>query len=245
MKETINRAIAELRVRVIRHDNEERRKASFKNYQYLQFLLERLLDVSNLKSVTGLKPHREILQMPHLACVSPESAQKYAWLDLGFDPWTVCRTDPYLRTFVAPYTAYIFVCPQFFSTSPQRITNRCPPVVNNRFIGNEYEYYLDSQLYQILARIYKFYLQGQAIDTPALDWNQCILDLTPRESVLRPKNVALWTFCENPSPWPWPDRGTAKQLIEHPSYQQQMHRLPAASMIFILLIEQWIDRRNI
>ncbi|KAL8845936.1 MAG: hypothetical protein Q9221_008937 [Calogaya cf. arnoldii] len=200
VKETINRAIAELRVRVIRHDNEERRKASFKDYQYIQFLLERLLDMQKLRPMTGLKPHREILQWPHLACVSPDSAPKYAWLNLGFDLWTVCRTTPYPRTFLAPYTAYIFVCPQFFSTAPQGITNRCPAVVNNKFVGNEEEFYLDSQLYQMLARIYKLYLQGQAIDAPPLDWNECVLSLTPRESVLRPRNVALWTFCEKPLP---------------------------------------------
>lgn len=202
VRQRIDRAIAELRVRIIRDDNEKRRQASFKSYQYLPFLFERLVDIANLRPITGLKPHKEILQTPDLACVSPETSQKYAWLDLGYDPWTVCRSEPYPRIFLAPYSAYIFVCPHFFSFSPEGITDRCPAVVDNRFVGDEGEYYADSQLYGIFAQLYRFYLQGQAIDTPPLDWNQCILDLTPRESVLRPKNVALWTFCKKSPPWP-------------------------------------------
>lgn len=197
--QTIDKTIAELRVRIIRHDNEERRKASFKNYQYLPFLLERLYDVSRLKTLDGLKPDRDILQQPHIACLSPESAQKYAWLNLGFDPWVWCRTAPYPQIRLAPYTAYMFVCPQFFSASPEGITNRCPDVINNRFVGNEDEYYLDSQLYQIIIQLYALYLRGRAIDWARPDWNECILDLDPRESVLQPKNVALWTFCKKSS----------------------------------------------
>ncbi|KAL8893800.1 MAG: hypothetical protein Q9192_004909 [Flavoplaca navasiana] len=75
----------------------------------------------------------------------------------------------------------MFVCPQFFSASPEGITNRCPDVINNRFVGNEDEYYLDSQLYQIIIQLYTLYLRGRAIDGPPPDWNECILDLAPRE----------------------------------------------------------------
>ena len=77
--------------------------------------------------------------------------------------------------------------------------NRGPDVINNRFVGNEDEDYLDSQLYQIIIQLYTLYLREIAIDWPRADWNKCILDLDPRESVLQPKNVALWTFCKKPS----------------------------------------------
>ena len=150
--------------------------------------------------MTGLKPDRDILQQPHLACVTPGSAKKFAWLGLGFDPWAVCKSDPYPRTFLAPYTSYIFLCPGYFSITPQGMTDTCPMVADNRFLGSESDFYLDSQLYQIFLQLYKLYLRGQELRRPGLDWNECILNLTPRESVLSPQNVALWTFCEI-SPW--------------------------------------------
>ena len=73
-------------------------------------------------------------------------------------------------------------------------------MVNNQFVGNEDEYYRDTQLYQMIMQLYTLYLQGIAIDGPPKNWTEMVLDLGPRESVLRPSNVALWTFCEMVSP---------------------------------------------
>ncbi|KAL8868144.1 MAG: hypothetical protein Q9174_005182 [Haloplaca sp. 1 TL-2023] len=195
-QQTINNGISDLHVRVIRHDNEERRKAAFKSYQYIPFLLERLFDISQLKPLNGLKPDRDILQGPHLACASPDSARKYAWLNLGFDPWRTCQTAPFPRAFVAPYTAYIFICPQFFDLSPRGVTDRCPDVVNNRFVGNEDEFFGDTQLYQMVMQFYELYLQGNAVKGPPREWNELVLEMGARESVLRVRNVAMWMFCE-------------------------------------------------
>ncbi|KAI4240029.1 MAG: hypothetical protein L6R40_005371 [Gallowayella cf. fulva] len=190
------KAMDELRMRIITHDNEKRRNASFKTYEYLQFLNERLFEVWRLEDLTGLKPHKEATQSPHLACVTPQSARKYAWLDMGIDPWVRCRAIPHLRTFVAPLTSYIFICPAFFSIPPRGIIGHCPSVTNNRFVGSEKEFYLDSQVYQLIGQLYTMYVQARGPISQPHDWNECILDLSARESVMSPHNVALWTFCK-------------------------------------------------
>ncbi|KAL8945994.1 MAG: hypothetical protein Q9222_007549, partial [Ikaeria aurantiellina] len=179
---------------VLSPDAEKRTKAAFKKKTYLGLLAERLEEMESFSHVSGLRPDRSELQQPHLACVTPQSGRKYAYLNLGYDPLTRCHTTRGLTAFSATDTAYIFLCPRFWNVSPSGVTNRCPTVENNQFVGDEDYFFLDSQLYQLIAQLYMFYLEGNAVTIARLDWNRCILDLSAKESVLSPQNVALWTF---------------------------------------------------
>ncbi|KAL8713767.1 MAG: hypothetical protein Q9220_002294 [cf. Caloplaca sp. 1 TL-2023] len=196
VKAAINQGLVEIDgSTVLSPDADKRTKAAFKQRTYIKFLVERLEEMQSFNHVSGLKPDRSELQQPHLACVTPLSGQKYAYLDLGYDPMARCDAIRDLTAFSAADTAYIFLCPRFWNVSPSGITDRCPSVENNQFVGDEDYFFLDSQLYQLIAQLHAFYLEGNAVTKARLDWNGCILDLTAKESVLISQNVALWTFC--------------------------------------------------
>ncbi len=133
-------------------------KSIFKSEDTRTTILTTLDYMIDRKGLAGLKPEPDLFSSPRYACVHPISAQKYAKLDIGYDPWQKCQTScdnvgKPIPSFYAFGTSYIFNCPAFFlmevyPTSPRG--QRCPSVYKNRFVGSPQTTYQDYQFYRLV-----------------------------------------------------------------------------------------------
>lgn len=156
----------------------------------------------------GLKPNPDVPSQPRLACVTEDTAELYASLDLGYDPWQRCLAGSPRKSpppaFYAEGTVYTFLCPAFFVQTPEPYAAHCPTVHNNRFAGDPNSFYKKYQVYTLVYQLVRFYLGVDALDEHTdppeqFDWNECVR-LKTLDSVINPTNIQIYIACELPCP---------------------------------------------
>ena len=114
-------------------------RAMFKSNEATEAVSAILEGMTWYRGRRGLNPNPSTLAQPRLACVTEDTAEIYASLHLGYDPWQRCLVGTPRRTPIAAFyaegTAYIFICPAFFIQEPQPDTAHCPAIHNNRFVS--------------------------------------------------------------------------------------------------------------
>lgn len=157
---------------------------------------------------TNLKPEPNEPKGPRLSCISPDSAQIYQNLDLGYDPWQRCEggfpEEDAIPAFYAEGTAYIFLCPAFFALQNRNEGAHCPTVSYNIFRGNPNIFYRNYQIYTLIYYLIRFYLGEDALDSYSdpqelFDWNACVR-LGAQEfldSVRNPTSLQLYVACRS------------------------------------------------
>ncbi len=159
------------------------------------------------KVKAGLRPVTDIPKGPRLSCVSPNSAQMYKGLDLGYDPWDRCLGrapgGTPIPAFYADGTAYLFLCPSFFVLEKDISKAHCPTVQNNEFEGDPDLFYRKYQSYTLIYHLLRFYLGENALDRYSdppekLDWNDCVRlgSRTVLDTVRNPTSLQLYIACE-------------------------------------------------
>ncbi|KAL6719819.1 hypothetical protein ACLMJK_001740 [Lecanora helva] len=151
-----------------------------------------------------LKPSPGKGLSPRFVCATPNSVVYYAYLDLRYDPWRKCQQSRSSgrpsQAFWADGTAYIFICPTFFSQAvvqpPSYGSRACPSVVNNKFVGNVNIFYKDYQIFTLLYVLIRFYIGSPGLTPNSqpredFDWNQC-LQFPWVASILNPTNLLLY-----------------------------------------------------
>ena len=181
-------------------------KAIFKSIDAKSTILAVLTYMLECKGLLGLKPEPNVPSRPRYACVEQDSAQKYEYLHLGYDPWEKCQTSSSadrgpLPTFYASGTAYIFICPIFHSMEPFPRESICPTVEQNRFFGDPGAVYQNYQFFRIIYEQIRFYLGRNALDAVSdpleeFDWNSIVYKLDMIESLVNPTSLELYTACE-------------------------------------------------
>ncbi len=165
-----------------------------------------LSNIHDIRGVLDLKPSPRTALIPRFACAAPTSYIDYAYLNLGYNPWSRCANplpvDAPPQSFYADGTAYIFICPSFFSQTcaPGPSQYRCPQVVGNRYSGDVDAFYRSYQMYTILYELIRFYLGKLALNAfsrpkESFDWNT-IIRYGVEESVKNPTNMLLYSACE-------------------------------------------------
>jgi len=155
----------------------------------------------------GLEPGTNIPKAPRISCVSPDSAQMYKNLDLGYDPWQRClggfpeRTS--IPAFYADETAYLFLCPALFALQETINKSHCPTVEDNKFAGDPEVFYKKYQTYTLIYHFLRFYLGDNALDRYSdppeqLDWNDCVRlgSETFLDSIRNPTSLQLYIACK-------------------------------------------------
>jgi hypothetical protein len=192
--------------------------AMFKNNTVMPGAILQAMSV--FRPLPSLKPHPITSLEPHFACVTPDMAENYGYLHLGYDPFDMCNKKVTLTpeqdfpfnvsqltifptAFYAPGTAYIFLCPVYQSQLPSPSTNYCPSVDvegSNEFLGSQSLFSRRYQLFTLINQLARFYLGESAlsgITTPLehFDWNACVFDLG-ENSGRNPTNMELYVACE-------------------------------------------------
>lgn len=151
----------------------------------------------------GLRPTPGQISHPQFACVDTQAAKKFAYLELGYDPFIKCYTEARSqRSFYALGTSYIFLCDFFFHLESRPTEDHCPTTYNNRFAGSQRFFHQKYQLYRLVYELARFYLGGNALDAKSnpiekFDWNDCVFKLNMLDSVLNPTNMELYIACES------------------------------------------------
>ena len=128
-----------------------------------------------LRAKQDLLPTRFVKQRPRFVCVNENSKRDYP--SLRRDPWTYCLISSEY-TFYVLDTAYIFLCPGFFTLSQQPIHNvYCPILWNNAF--QWHPNFLLYQVYVLNAQLARFYLGTRALSEDSnprevTDLNLCV-----------------------------------------------------------------------
>ena len=157
------------------------------------------------RELPGLEPNTREKKNARFACVTEDSADKYRYLGLDYDPWQRClvggtpRRTP-IPAFYAKGTAYIFLCPAYFVQEDQPTSRHCPTVHLNRFAGDPNIFYKNYQIYTLLLQLVRFYLGQYALDDHTdppqqLDWNNCVYSLGTSNSARNPTNLQLYVAC--------------------------------------------------
>lgn len=165
-----------------------------------------LSSIYQIKGSIGLRPIPTHVQIPHFVCATPESEIEFAFLNLGYNPWSRCESpspaEAPSQAFYADGTAYIFICPSFFSQvfAPGSSQYRCPQVVGNKYSGDVNAFYRSYQMYTMLYQLIRFYLgvlalNQSSIPKEAFDWNQ-VIHYAARESVMNPTNMLIYSARE-------------------------------------------------
>ncbi|KAL2043323.1 hypothetical protein N7G274_003629 [Stereocaulon virgatum] len=166
-------------------------RAMFKNNSVMPEAI--LQAISVFRPLPGLKPHPTTSLEPRFACVTPDMAEKYGYLHLGYEPFDICNTKVTLTpqqdlqfdrqyeqdflfnvtqetifptAFYAAGTAYIFLCPIYQSQSSSPSTNYCPSVDvegPNVFLGSQNLFSRRYQLYTLINQLARFYLGESAL----------------------------------------------------------------------------------
>ena len=175
-------------------------EAMFKNDEAQDAVVAILDHISHFRGKTKLRPRPGILSSPRLSCVTEDSAEKYVYLNLGYDPWHRCLVDgpgsTPIQAFYATGTQYIFICRAFFVQPPTSTKDHCPSVTDNQFSGDPGIFYRNYQTYIMLYQLIRFYLGDNALTgdtdpTEQLDWNACVR-LNMLDSVLNPTNLQIY-----------------------------------------------------
>lgn len=182
-------------------------KSMFKRNTAMSTVVATLEGIYYYKVKPGLRPELDMPKAPRLSCVTPDSAQIYRTLDLGYDPWQRCLGmapggTPSLA-FYADRTAYLFLCPAYFTLKEATSEAHCPTVQNNEFHGDTNVFYKEYQTYTLLYHLLRFYLGENALDSYSdppeqMDWNGCVRlgSKTVLDSVRNPTSLLLYIACE-------------------------------------------------
>lgn len=170
--------------------------------------------MTNMQGLLGLRPTPHVVSPPGFACVDASSAERYNYLQLGYDPYLRCQSEAVqgttLRSFYAEGTSYIFLCDSFFQlpVKPPVFGDAvlksasCPNVLRNKFDGWQRGFHRNYQIYRLVYQLSRFYLGRNALDWKSdpkevFDWNDCVHKLNALESVLNPTNMELYVACKS------------------------------------------------
>lgn len=162
-----------------------------------------LSSIYYIGGVIGLNPSPRTALIPHFACATPRSYIDFANLNLGYNPWSRCANPTPVeappQAFYADNTAYIFICPSFFSQvyAPRPSQPQCPQIIGNKYSGDVDAFYRNYQMYTMLYELIRFYLGKFALTSftipkEAFDWNQ-VIRYGIQESVRNPTNLLLYS----------------------------------------------------
>lgn len=179
----------------------------FKTDRYLRSILQAMQYIKELPGRLNIEPNPDVETQPRFACVNSDAAQIYQNLDLEYDPWEECQTgafhrpdlpDAPIRSFYGEGTAYIFLCPKYFTrpTLPG-----CPEVQNKQFVDFPGNGVPDAADIQNLGNLYRFYFGDTVLnahsDPPEVfDWNRIVQDLDDIDSALNPTSIQAYGHCE-------------------------------------------------
>ena len=200
--------------------------AFFKSNRYKDFI-GALLNVMIYGVPAAVHPPRSLLQgfgpmnvntaaniprmpSPQLICATERSSSIFR---IPFDVFAYCAQHPSQYAFVVKPSAYVIICPTFWSTrvNPDNALPRCPTVRDNQFEGYDHnlrngilrdhdvgrrERLTGLRRYNLMHEIVYYYLQqlSLAIDTNPKetdDWNECVA-LDPEDSWRNPENWVLY-----------------------------------------------------
>ena len=179
-------------------------KALFKQNSTTSIIERLLRDMYLLKEIKGVLPSPTRYLQPRLVCVDDRTASTYASLNFKFDPlqkcWSIAKEASNQYTFYMPATAYIFVCPSFFTQSATPSNRHCPSIQKHRFVGSQWRFHQRYQVYRIIYELARFYLGKHALDATSsppetFNWNDCVYKLNTLESVVNPSNLELYVAC--------------------------------------------------
>lgn len=176
--------------------------ALFKNNKRTRDVVIHLLQMmTNMEGLPGLWPEPNVKSHPRFACVDVNTVKDYDYLELGYDPWVKCHSravqSTSLRSFYADGTSYIFLCPAFLDLAVESKYSYCPWIRENQFIGFQTLFNQRYQLYRVIYQLSRFYLGKHALDGTSnpremFNWNDCVFDLNPFQSILNPTNLELY-----------------------------------------------------
>ena len=179
-------------------------KALFKDTSSVYPIKHYLSSVYNHQGMMGLRPQRKKLLKPGFVCVTPTTYIHFKQLRLGYDPWMRCQypypTGAPSQAFYAEGTAFIFLCPAFFTQAPAPTHNHCPEVRDNLWAGDADSFYRGYQVYTLLYELIRFYIGLNALGPSTLpreqfDWNICVI-YPAMPSVQNPTNLLLYIACK-------------------------------------------------
>ena len=178
-------------------------RALFKYDGAKQYVEDILNYVATVEPKRELKPNPGVPLRPHIACAQPGDAALYRWLTPTTDPWAFC-TFTSASAFAIIGSAYIFICPRFFSMpeKPPDLTGRhCPTTQQNHFQGDGFEFTF-YQTYALIHELIHFYLQSHSLSGVTHPCEQYTLDgcvsLTPLHSLHNPTSYQTYISSKSP-----------------------------------------------
>ena len=192
-------------------------EAFFKLGDYKYFVRQMLIvmhggtpGVARLQHVPGqmnAAPTFGMQPSPQILCAQERSSTIFG---ISINVFEYCEKDTAKSTFTVPQSAYIILCPSFWSTRviPDYRYQRCPVIIDNRFKGGNYitrhgvsrtmeaERLTGLRRYDLLHEIIFYYLQRLSLSqdsTPpeTFDWNECV-ELSAENSWRNPENWVLY-----------------------------------------------------
>lgn len=183
-----------------------------------------------------LLPNPNVRLRPRFACAQPGIREIYRWLPLSVDPWNYCSMGSTLSSFYVFGTAYIFVCPSFFTLpeKPADLTGRkCPTVQDNQYKGDDINVSV-YQTYVLIHELIHFYLQSHSltgVTHPCEQYhlNGCV-SLTPLHSLHNPSSYQNYVALVQQKCTQAPDP-------DKPPYnlaESNIFQMPAANTTYLL-----------
>ena len=171
----------------------------FKDNSNIALVQEIYDSIMESKKLPNLRPNPGIPKSPRFACVTDDTSIARR-LSLDYDPRRRCLQDGArgapVPAFYAEGTAYIFLCPSFFSLVDQPTQSHCPAVHDNRFAGDPNIFYKKYKTYTLIYQLVRFYLGRTSLNDKSdpqeeFDWNNCVR-LGETDSVRNPTNFQLY-----------------------------------------------------